>query len=129
MVSTASCGLVPEKLPPTESAAKYHSMRVHLQLVVWQQLDTTALEPTDWGWQMDNGSLSPITTDQPVAPDHLLKFLRCKCKKSTNNPCGTNRCTCRKFGLNCVPACGDCRGEGCKNSKAKIVEDDEDTFS
>ena len=116
MVTTGTCGLVPEKLPPTESAAKYHSLRVHLQLVVWQTLDTSSLNPTEWGWKNENdGSLCPITTDDKIAPDHLLKFLRCKCKKDSTNPCGSNRCTCKKFGLNCVAACGECRGEDCLN--------------
>ena len=27
-------------------------------------------------------------------------------KGRINNPCGTNQCTCRKFGLNCVQRVG-----------------------
>ena len=27
------------------------------------------------------------------------------------------RCSCRKLGLNCVAACGDCRGEHCRNTR------------
>ena len=50
----------------------------------------------------------------------------CKCKKDSANPCGSNRCTCRKFGLNCMAACGECRGEDCLNSKSREIEDEEE---
>ncbi len=52
-----------------------------------------------------------------AAPETLLKFVRCKCKLSSRNPCGTNLCSCRKNGLKCATACGDCRGENCKNAE------------
>ena len=126
MVTVSGEGLIPERLPPTESAAKYHALRVHLQVVIWATLDTLALNPLSWGWKIEDGKLAPITTDKPAAPDSLLKFVRCNCKKDTKNPCGSNRCSCRKYGLNCVPACGDCRGENCQNVKViaeEIIEE------
>ena len=129
MITTGFCGLVPGKLPPTDGAAKYHSMRVHLQIMVWQTLNTLVLDPTKWGWKSEDGILIPITTDKPIAPDHLLKFIRCKCKKDAKNPCGSNRCTCKKYGLACVAACGDCRGQHCHNSKSAQVQEIDDEVS
>ena len=129
MVTTSDSGLIPEKLPPTEGAVKYHSLRAHLQIVIWKTLSTTALDALKWGWEVKDGKFVPIATDTPVAPDSLLKFIRCNCKKDTKNPCSTNRCSCMKFGLKCVAACGDCRGEHCRNVKVVVDEDVEDDDS
>ena len=125
MVTTSDSGLIPEKLPPTESAAKFHSLRAHLQIVIWSKLDTTVLNPLNWGWKDNGDMLVPIPTDKPVPPDCLLKFVRCKCKKDTKNPCSTKRCSCVKYGLKCVAACGDCRGESCLNMRIQEVNDHE----
>lgn len=38
----------PQALPPTSSAAKYHSMRVFLQVQQW--MGNNELKPEDWGW-------------------------------------------------------------------------------
>ena len=46
---------------------------------------------------------------------------------SSRNTCGSNACTCRSNGLNCVTACGDCMGYGCHNSVEfddEIIDDD-----
>ena len=61
--------------------------------------------------------LTPVMTDIAAAPESLLKFVRCKCKVSTKNPCGANICSCHKNGLKCVTACGDFRGESCQNAE------------
>ena len=47
-ISTAKTFVRPEKLPPTISATKYHSLRVYFQMMKWlyQDEQTTA---TDWG--------------------------------------------------------------------------------
>ena len=34
MVSSSKAPLDPQKLPPTERAAHYHSLRVHLQVII-----------------------------------------------------------------------------------------------
>ena len=65
-------------------------------------------------------------TDLEAAPENLLKFVRCKCKLTSRNPCGTNLCSCHKNGLKCVAACGDCRGEGCNNAVEIILETEEE---
>ena len=128
MITTGLSGLVPGKLPPTEGAAMYHSMRVHLQIAVWKTFNTSIAEPTEWGWRKEDNFLTPITTDKPIAPEHLLKFIRCKCKKDTKNPCGSNRCSCKKYGLACVAACGDCRGQHCHNSSSGVIENDDEVL-
>ena len=66
-------------------------------------------------------------SDINAAPENLLKFVRCKCKLSSKNPCGTSMCSCRKHGLKCVTACEDCRGENCNNAE-EILDVEEDNF-
>ena len=119
MVASAK-NIDPQKLPPTARAAYYHSLRVHLQVILWKELITDSLDPLIWGWKLDNSKLQPIMTDLEPAPESLLKFVRCKCKLSTANPCGSNTCSCRKHGLKCVTACGDCRGESCRNAEETV---------
>ena len=78
------------------------------------------LQPTDWGWRLDNSRLVPFATEYPPAPANLLNIIRCKCK--TN--CDSRRCSCRKHGLDCSVACTECRGQSCSNSQMVIPEDD-----
>ncbi|KAG1714706.1 Multidrug resistance-associated protein 1 [Nymphon striatum] len=116
--------LQPEKLPPTERAAYYHGLRVHVQVIEWQMLDEASnLDPKEWGWKSTDGYLTPITTDKEITPKELLKVIRCNCKTSSKNQCGTNICTYRKHGLKCMPACGGCQGESCSN-KADLEDID-----
>ena len=43
----ASCGktLEPGRLPPTERAAFFHSLRVHHQVILWRELSNKELDP------------------------------------------------------------------------------------
>ena len=106
-----------EVLPPTERAAYHHSLRVHLQVCQWKYLNNHIVDPTEWGWCLQGGSLTPIKTDLEAAPEWLMKYIRCNCKTSSRNTCLTNYCTCRKNGLKCVAACGDCNGEAYHNKR------------
>ena len=75
MVTSAKGSLLPEKLTPTKDAAKFHSLRCHLQVVVWKMLNTASWPATDWGWEMKRNSLPPMTNDDVVAPYNLLKYI------------------------------------------------------
>ena len=118
----------PQKLPPTERAAYFHSVRVHLQIILWKELKHKDIRfnPEWWGWKLNDSTLIPVMTDIPSGPENLLKFVRCKCKISSRNPCGTNACTCRKNGLKCVTACGDCRENDCKNAEDIALDETEE---
>lgn len=128
MAATSRTTLKPQNLPPTERAAYYHSLRVHLQVVQWKSLMGSSLSPIEWGWRLIKGCFEPIMTDLEAAPENILKFVRCNCKVSTKNPCETNICTCRKNGLQCVAACGNCHGQECNNSETNNSEEDLDTY-
>lgn len=109
-VATSSIFVHPQVLPPSASATKFHSFRVYLQVQEW--MGRAGLIPTDWGWQMANGRLIPIETDLPPAPSALLNVIRCNCKTD----CTSARCSCKKHGLQCSLACGECRGVSCANA-------------
>ena len=112
----AHCNKIePERLPPTERAAYYHSLRVHLQIVQWLELDSKYLDECQWGWTVEKDTMHPIMTDLDAAPQNVLKFIRCKCKAGSKNQCGSKLCSRQKHGLKCVLACVGCHGETCCN--------------
>ena len=122
VMSNTTC-VSPTSLPPTSAAAKYHSLRVYYQV---QETRGAAahLQPVAWGWKVMGGNLIPIQTDKEPAPKPLLEVVRCSCKTG----CNTMQCECRKHGLDCLVACGDCRG-ACVNSPqidSGADDDDED---
>ena len=85
------------------------------------------LNPQEWGWKLDEEKFMPIMTDKAPAPDKLLNMIRCNCQVTSKNPCGGHtQCSCRKNGLKCVAACGDCRGMECQNcDTVELASDDE----
>jgi len=85
-----------EKLPPTERAAFYHSLHVHVQVMQWTTLNTSVTEATNWGWKLEGKTVVPILTDLEPAPADLLKVIRCNCKRTSVNQCLTSICTCSK---------------------------------
>ena len=116
-VGSSTSSVQPEVLPPTSAAAAYHSLRVYLQVQQW--MGHQDLQPDDWGWQQRGGTYIPILTDKEAAPANLLQVILCNCKSG----CGSRQCTCRKNGLDCSTACGQCRGV-CTNM-TKYDEEDE----
>ena len=104
----------PDRLPPTENATAQHSLRVHLQVVVWKHLNTSILDPVGRGWELDaNSKLRPKMLTGGIAQENLLKGICCNCKEGERQ-CQTMRCSCMKAGMSCVSACGVCCGH-CSN--------------
>ena len=68
----------------------------------------------------------PIKFFKEIAPDDLLNVIRCNCKTTTKNPRGSRTCSCKRNGIPCVAACGDCRGIECNNRSDQNDEDDDD---
>lgn len=111
--------LPPESLPPTCDAAKYHSYRVYHQVQTW--LGNT-LDPTKWGWLLHKGlhveKLKPVRMQRDAAPASLLELVKCNC----HGKCDKNTCSCRKNGLLCTLACGQCKGITCTNAGVNSEE-------
>ena len=90
--------------PPINEAFNENVARAHLQMAVWRnalQPDPPAIDPTSIGWSLEEGSNTLIPTtlpgDTPLAPDYLLKLMRCSC--SSEIPCKTQRCGCSSASL------------------------------
>jgi hypothetical protein len=119
-VASKTSHVKPQALSPTSGAAKYHSLRVYLQVQEWKE-SVNELHPTDWGWQEHDEGFVPLQTSLPPAPEHLLKVIRCNCQAD----CSTLRCTCKRHNIECTPACGNCRGSGCTNTFYDNDNDDD----
>jgi hypothetical protein len=80
------------------------------------------LPPTEWGWRSQDGTLVPVETDKPVAPDNLLNMVACGCKE---DGCNNMTCSCKKLGLFCTSMCNNCTGQTCHNTAPILLDDDE----
>ncbi|KAG1678463.1 Multidrug resistance-associated protein 1 [Nymphon striatum] len=69
-------------LPPTSAAAKKHSYRTYHTVQEWMG---NTLPPIEWGWRSHDGTLAPVETDKPVAPESLLNMDQ-DFTWNTNNP-------------------------------------------
>ena len=117
---TAKACVTPERLPPTASSTKFHSLRVYYQIMVWTQQESD-MDPLDWGWKLQEGKLVPMMSTMKAAPATLLKVIHCNCASG----CSTSRCSCRKYGLPCSAACGPCQLESCDNPNKEECDDDD----
>ena len=86
--------LEPERMATTKRLAYFLGSRAHQQIISWKVLDNSDFELNveDWGWMLAEHKLMAIKTAMQVAPENLLKVVRCKCKPDTNQ-CGLNLCT------------------------------------
>ena len=117
-VATAAGYVPPEKLTPTKDAAAFHSERTYHQVQAWCGND---MSPEIWGWRAYSAGLVPVKMIQSAAPDELLKIVLCNC----GGNCTNTTCSCRKNGLQCTSACGQCRGITCMNGPQVEIEEDE----
>ncbi len=94
------------QLPPCQDCLRLHAVRANYQNAIWHrslQADPQTPSPLDSnGWVLsDNGELMINWMTGEPAPDTVLEFLSCKCKKSCKLP----RCQCMVNGLPCTQAC------------------------
>ena len=104
------------RLPPSSSAAGYHSLRVYHQIQEWLGNN---LDPLQYGWKISEDRITPVTTDLPLAPENLLHRIKCACR--TN--CKSGNCSCKRVTLYCSQACG-CNTDECTNTQQTIIEED-----
>ena len=107
-------------LPPTTEAFVENVKRAHQQASMWRSAkdeDPPVLDVEKYGWKKDkvNRLLVPTSIPEAVnlAPDSVLKLIRCGCKSGT--PCNSSRCGCRSANLSCTVFCA-CHDGGCGNA-------------
>jgi hypothetical protein len=87
-------------------------------------LESQSLDPIDYGL-IFTGAFEPLGSTEPIVPSSILKFISCNCQRTaTENSRENNRCSCKRFGLKCISACGNCHGLNCPNSIAQEVNED-----
>ncbi len=91
-VASSATHVHPQTLPSTPGSAKYHSMRVYLQVQEWKG-SADGLLPTEW--ELCGEGFVPLQTAQAPAPENLLRIIRCSCLTD----CSTLRCTTRSTTL------------------------------
>ena len=113
-----------EFLPPTHDVLQLHIDRANYQSYIWKNCLTTILDmPSfeDHGWVVADESVTVKWMLLPIAPDSVLSFVSCSCKKG----CDNNRCSCTRAKLNCSDLC---HCHGCQNTINRMDSDDEDVY-
>lgn len=97
-----------EKIPPTQEALLQHTKcSVYQGGHIWAQtlvMQPVLLSPSEWGWQRDDKSWTPVWTTLPQMKDTCYELIHCSCKTAC-----TGRCKCVKASLACTGLC-NCGG-------------------
>lgn len=70
--------------PPIFSAVQNHICRVCYQIQTWLGKE---IYPEQWGWELNNNILQPITTLLPPAPDDQLNTMLYNCIECCGGKC------------------------------------------
>ena len=82
--------LDPQKLPLCRKNSTISQSTGSLtRYIRWKKLSSNNLDPKQWGWKLKGSVFTPIMTDLDAALDSVLKFVWCKYKLSSKNPCNT----------------------------------------
>ena len=98
-------GIQSGQLPPCEDCLCLHAQRANYQAAIWCRSllaspDTPS--PNGHGWTLrQDGSLAIKWMNGDPAPDAVLEFLACKCKKACKLP----SCVCLANGMPCTDMC------------------------
>lgn len=111
-----------ESLPPTSDAARFHIMRAHYQASIWSQAHRPhpVLPPvTEMGWVELNGTLVPRLLSLPPIPKACKNIMTCACLKG----CLSQRCSCRRSGMQCMESCSCHKLSSCQNTGEEEEDD------
>lgn len=97
-------------LPPNKDSLMLHIRRANYQACIFRRSLCQKMNmppPTEHGWAEDNRELSITWSTLPPAPENILAYAHCSCKKSA---CNSDRCSCRRAEVSCTELCGctDC---------------------
>lgn len=102
------------ELPPTSDALRFHIYRCHYQAQICKNAHLRDIPDEDSnhsGWRIQpNNEFEPILSSLDAIPSTSEDLKTCGCPQTR---CGSNRCACRKNGLQCMPLC-KCSGQ-CQN--------------
>ncbi|KAJ8050300.1 hypothetical protein HOLleu_03446 [Holothuria leucospilota] len=105
-------------MPPNQDALQKHILRANYQAAIHKACMEQYPEippPVNHGWKLVDNNLVIDWMDRPPAPDSILEFVQCGCKKSK---CQQRNCSCVQNGLPCTDLCH------CSNCENKFVSDE-----
>ena len=109
-------------LPPTPDALKFHIQRANYICATWKlsirKFSPVLCDAKERGWELKDGKLFPIMTDQLPAPKYSIEMNSCSCKKTN---CLGGNCSYAKHGLRCTDLC---KCSGCENEELRFAEID-----
>ncbi|XP_072019897.1 uncharacterized protein [Amphiura filiformis] len=112
-----------EAMPPNQDSLKQHIMRANYQAAVYKSaldLFPDIPSPHGRGWIVDGESIAIHWTDLAPAPDSILEFVHCDCKKTK---CIQGGCSCLEKGLPCTDLC---KCVSCENTPQECLTNDGD---
>ena len=92
-------------MPPNKDSLTKHLNRANYQAAIYKralEADPHVPTPHGRGWTVDGDQISIHWTDLPPAPDSVMEFVNCYCKK---NKCSKGNCSCLEKGLPCTDYC------------------------
>ena len=97
-------------LPPTDPAFMEKLKRAHFQICIWKHaldLNVPGLDPIQYGWTKDKATKSLAAVYVPPNTDLALSYIQelIKCSCSSDPPCVTSDCGCKKAGMPCSVFC------------------------
>ena len=118
-----------ELLPPNQNSLDQHIRRANFQCFIWRHATQATLNLPSFcshGWKLDEeGNVVIDWMTIPAAPDCILEFVNCKCKKG----CDSRRCSCVKASLKCsdLCACEDCRNRS--EEEQDSIDSESDSYN
>ena len=106
-------------LPPTSGKLLQHTLRAHLQVMLWKAADqqgppAQSTNITQFGWEIKDGIRVPAVAQGDPAPPELINVIRCQCKVQ-GKKCSTMACGCHKEHIACTSYCNCGGNESCNN--------------
>ena len=117
-------------LPPTDPAFMENLKRAHFQICTWKRaldLNVPDLDPVQYGWTKDKAAESLAAVHVPPNTDLALSYIQelIKCSCSSDPPCVSENCGCKKAGMPCSVFCA-CKITDCYRAQTHGDDDDDD---
>ena len=112
------------QLPPSKRSLRAHILRTNYQTYIWKHsliAEQNIADPIGNGWKIDGGRLVIDWGYERAAPDEILEFMACKCKKK----CIVESCCCASNRLPCTDMC---KCKNCDNKNIDLVEEEEESY-
>ncbi len=71
-----------KKFLPTDVNLMLHTLRAHLQALLWKSADKDGPPPitndiTRFGWEVSENGVMPVIADQPMGPPQIIDIISC----------------------------------------------------